>query len=191
MFRFTRATLFLALVVLAAACGRSGSEADVSPEVQAFLDRLGDDVPVSQAAALEDGVITFEEYEAAYERTVACMRDSGLVVNGPIPVNGGRFLGYAYEGGVDDGEADEPCLREHLDLVEGLWGAQAMPSVAEAEVIAQEYTACLRAAGVVIEGELSLEEVDLVALEAAPGPNGDAVGRCSEQYSFGIFISDG
>ncbi|VAW09331.1 hypothetical protein MNBD_ACTINO02-3189, partial [hydrothermal vent metagenome] len=156
----------------------------------AFLDRLGDDVPVSQAAALEDGVITFEEYEAAYERTVACMRDSGLVVKGPKPENAGRFLTYSFQAGVGGAEADEPCRREHLDLVNGLWLAQAVPSEAEAEVMAREYAACLRSAGVDVEDNLSLQELDFVVLDASPGPFGEAVGKCAELYSLGIFTSD-
>ena len=180
--------LVVGFLVVVSACSSSATR-EVSPEVRAFLDRLGDDVPVSQAAALEDGVITFEEYEAAYERTVACMRDSGIVVDGPKPENGARFLTFSFQGGVGDAEADEPCRREHLDLVNGLWLAQAAPSEAEAEVIAREYTACLRAAGVVIEGSPSLQDSDLVAMEALFGPYSDGVKTCAELYSQTIGIS--
>jgi hypothetical protein len=180
--------LVVVIALVASACSSSAAR-EVSPEVQAFLDRLGDDVPVSQAAALEDGVITFEEYEAAYERTVACMRDSGLVVKGPKPENAGRFLTFSFQGGVGDAEADEPCRREHLDLVNGLWLAQAAPSAAEAEVMAREYAACLRAAGVVIEGSPSLQDADLVAMEALFGPYSDGVKTCAELYSQTIGIS--
>jgi hypothetical protein len=183
------AILVAVMAITASACG-SNSGDDVSLLLVDFLDRLGDDVPVSQAAALEDGVITFEEYEAAYERTIACMRDSGMFVKGPIPENGGRFLGYAYQGGIDDGEADGPCRSEHLDLIDTLWNLQAIPTEEELVQIVIDYRNCVVAAGVPVEEGATMEELDRIVMGVGSYELDLAVRPCVERYSLSIGTSD-
>jgi hypothetical protein len=182
-------SLVIVFVLVAAACSGSGAP-DVSPTVLGFLDRLGDDVPVSQAVALEDGVVTFEEYEAAFERTVVCLRDSGIVVDGPKPLNGDRFLTFSYQGGIDDGEADGPCRSEHLDLIDTLWNLQSIPTEEELVQIVTDYRDCVVAAGVPVDEGATMEELDRIVGDVGSYELDLAVRPCVERYSQSIFISD-
>lgn len=187
-----RRSKLLALLALALAvshsCGGGSelTEADLSPEVKAFLQRVGDDLPEAQRDALSDGVVTFAEYEAAYSHTVSCLRGEGLKVEGPTTVNRGRFLSYSVAGGT--GDADAACRAEHLEYTDELWNLQAVPTETEMESIALEYATCLEAAGISTEPGASLQEVDFAAAGALGGPHSDAVLACAELYSLGIFV---
>ncbi len=190
MWRLFKAVAAISIVISASACSGSvdSAEVDLRPEVRAFLERLGDDLPEPQRAALGDGVIVFAEYEAAYERTVNCLREQGLKVEGPLLVNRGRFLGYAVAGGPGDALSDAVCRREHLEYVDELWRIQALPTDAEMETIRREYAACLAAAGVAVEDSATLQEVDQVAGEALGTGNTEQLMACVELYSLGIFV---
>lgn len=48
---------------------------------------------VEQAEALEDGVVTFEEYKAAFDRLATCLDEAGINASPPVvsPVSNDRF----------------------------------------------------------------------------------------------------
>lgn len=48
-------------------------------------DRVENSIPPAERAALADGEITFDEYEASIEAVVACIADAGIDVSGPVP----------------------------------------------------------------------------------------------------------
>lgn len=116
-----RRVLFWTIVlgVLVASCGSDGSGTGGQPE----LDVGSDEDPIgglaltaeaqgadqTQIAALADSEVSFQEYEAAVERSLACLRNEGLPVRelGIDESRGFPVLDYAYSTEVAGLSEDE------------------------------------------------------------------------------------
>lgn len=115
-----------AVALLSFGCSSEDGVADEKTyeEVLADATQLA---PAAQQPALEDGEVTFAEYEAAVFEAVDCMKSSGVeVTDGPTLGPGGRY-DYDVQGDLDDPERDNEileavfgCQNEHLGFIESL-----------------------------------------------------------------------
>ena len=108
-----------------------------------------ENVSSAQAAAVADGDVTYEEYEAAIHAAFECMVAKGWEVRmPPTPDATGLYLTYGF---ISDGsqrtEASMECLREHSMLVEMKWAAANTPTEADQLAARQATEACLVAGG--------------------------------------------
>lgn len=149
--RRARAVILAAAVVVAAAVVAAprlidalGSGDDTPRQVQA----PAVSADPAQQEALADGVVTRDEYDAAVERTLACVREAG-----------GEVIGQQYEDRVDppvwsfnirwddpaSGEDASPydeCWMRFSRDVEGQWVAQHRPSDGQSALNEQAALEC-------------------------------------------------
>ncbi|SEA42266.1 hypothetical protein [Leifsonia sp. 21MFCrub1.1] len=127
---------FLHAATLATALSLAGCSA-TAPAASA-----GPSISPQQAAALADGEVTWDEYEAGYNAFEACMADRGY------PIVDKRRNGYLIEGGIPGAAVnagiDAECYDYYWGQVDGNW------QVAHDDV---SYTArwlanCLRSKGI-------------------------------------------
>lgn len=112
-------------------------------------------LPDSQRALLQDGELSFSDYEAAMLAFVACVEDAGLVfADGTPRYNEAtrRFdvlIGPAPGTGDGSGGARQidACAFEHLSTVQGLWNAQNRATEQELQQADAEWKQCLLASG--------------------------------------------
>lgn len=185
------ATLAALSVPAGAACGDDGGADDPSRALERELREAapagiippGVEVSGYQREVFADGVVEYAEYEEAVLRTVACMRDAGLVVADPAPSAGGRFLEYSYEV-VAGSEAELPaataeadaayvrCYVEFESLVGEAWLRQTAPSEEELDAALEGLAGCLRDAGVegLEAGFATPEEMSAAVARIEPTP---------------------
>lgn len=92
-----------------------------------------------QLAVLEAGEVSFGEYEAAVNRSIACMRAAGIDVVGGQVVDTRGFPEIPYSfAGSGEGRSDEQtvaladaCINEHSGFIEGAY--QTSPASLEAQ----------------------------------------------------------
>ncbi|MBA4182101.1 MAG: hypothetical protein C0506_16060 [Anaerolinea sp.] len=167
----TAAGVFLA-AVLGAACGGSGSPSEgtalptLVPEAVAEMrSRAGP----PQLAFLEDGLVTFEEYEIAVLATVQCLDDAGIKVGRPELRFAGKY--YRYESEIPGDQADllfprlEACNNEWQPVVDA-WYAEHIATEAEIQKARKALVKCLQAAGFDIPNNPTAEEMS--RLQRAP-----------------------
>lgn len=99
----------LAAILLAACSSESGD----SPPTAGTADQ--------QAVALADGVVTFEEYEAAYGRFSDCLAAAGfpLIESRLDPVT--EQYQYVIAGPAVEGGTEDRCMTDFYDRVEIAW----------------------------------------------------------------------
>jgi hypothetical protein len=95
-----------------------------------------------QIAALEDNVVTEDEYDAGWRRFVACLADNGYTV---------MDLGKpssVHEGGIPDAAvrsgADEECYAREYSEVDRIWQTNNPPRT----IVSDWLIACLTEAGI-------------------------------------------
>lgn len=128
-----------------------------------------------QLAILDDGEVTFEEYEAAINRSLACMEDAGIGVQGPHRVDERGFteLRYSHSASSPGRTEDETlavsdaCLEEHSMVVEMMY--QSSPSAVEAqdeqfEQIRGALVQCLEDNGIDVDPDASRDELTTAAV---------------------------
>jgi hypothetical protein len=100
----------------------------------AWLDQPADAEPSSaQREALDDGVVTREEYLAGFERYVACMADLGFVVShGPLEL---EVLSYSIPGEAGHSGAANRCYEAEFQFVDMEWQV-AHPRVSDEQMAA-------------------------------------------------------
>ena len=91
-------------------------------------DRLGAALVPGAKAALSDNKVTRDEYVAAVDATVACMRAAGIRVSDPVWSGGS--LAYTSEfprqEGLSAGKAKtESCYEDYLRGIDIVWSASA------------------------------------------------------------------
>lgn len=114
--------------------------------------------------ALSDGVITKEEYRAAFDRNVACREATGARIAGPVFEDRFGRLGVEMVSAGDSSEvargrleAAQACRREYFDAIDLAWSQSHGPTESDF-VEARILTArCLNANG--------------LAVSSMPGPN--------------------
>lgn len=134
-----RLDLLLSAAAAAALFALSGCAAGPSAST---APSVASSISPQQAAALADGTVTWDEYEAGYNAFEACMADRGY------PIVDKRRNGYLIEGGIPgaavDAGVDAECYDYYWAQVDGKW------QVAHDDV---SYTArwlanCLRSKGI-------------------------------------------
>ncbi|MFI7300010.1 hypothetical protein [Streptomyces sp. NPDC050121] len=130
------------------------------------------DIPLpGQAWALKDGVVTAEEYRAAVDRFISCVRDAGYAVDDPVrsPVDNLTLIYDIKPSGKPDvyNEAVQACNLSHLSLVEPTF-VESEQQVMD-EVLRTAVTDCLRRQGVSLTGkERSLKDYSASAKDEVP-----------------------
>ena len=174
------------LALLVAGCSGPPSPAPTAPVTPEDTPTVGDTSSLAseeQRALLADGV-TFAEYESAVLRSIRCMRDSGIDVQGGDVTSPRGFpeIRYMFAGSsagrTDDQTlalADE-CMGTHSLLVES--GYELSPASLEAQ---EKHFApyrtplidCVRGSGGTIDDTLDWPELSAAAYDhlAAGGPN--------------------
>lgn len=140
------------------ACG-AGNENEVAvPPAILALDPSARDVwdtlPQGQRSLLEDGELTFDEYESATLATVACLTELGYTVDPPPQLDlTGKRLTWQTAGkpgsSAEQLAADaDRCEREHGFYVRLLWHQMHEPSAEERRAAEETVEACVADAGV-------------------------------------------
>jgi hypothetical protein len=108
----------------------------------------------SQRPAFKDGVVTFDEYEAAALSTVQCLNDSGLQGEAPFDEHT-RVYGvgarWQSSGSREDDKkkqaAAAACYAEHWNAISQGWSAQNQPTERVLQQARSALGTCLRNAG--------------------------------------------
>lgn len=179
-------TLAVVLFVSISACATSATEEVGLAEEPSQMAQLGmRDGSQFQQTILEDGKVSYAEYERAYDAAVSCMRDAGLVVVGPLSIMAGRYLTYSVRDGEGADRAMVSCEEQHLDYVGAVWSEQQLPTGEEAERVRDDYADCLRSLGVDVPRDASLQDIE----DLAGAAEGDTAYPCIERYSTSHFIT--
>lgn len=134
------------------------------------------------AILAKSGVPSFEDYEAAVNRSIACIEHAGIGTPAVVKYEEGvTMLGYGFNAsspGRTDAQTDEiaqACIRQHSRWIEDAWGAQ--PTALEwndQQLEAQRLSqiACLKSYGVTVDESWTRDEVlsriqDLVRKQTA------------------------
>jgi hypothetical protein len=155
----------LVVLVLAAACGGDEDDGGARADIVEFAGTTSE----YQRAILEDGVVEFEEYEAAVLETIRCIEDAGFEITGGPELRGGQFhYSWGSPGSSDpDGsrgrEVGTRCAGEYSSDVQKAWLTQNMPSEEEQQRIHSEaarlFRECLADAGWPVDQETRAEEL--------------------------------
>jgi len=119
---------------------------------QARLNSLRANATAEEIALLEDGELTFEEYEAGYTKALSCLYDSGLVDVFERPELSPRWV-YNWPVRFSDANrvaataAFERCRAEHFSTLEFLWAEATAPTQEEVQAARIDLAQCLRDAG--------------------------------------------
>lgn len=171
-------------MVMVAACG-DGDANDLSGEYEippGLLEQHLEDASEFQRELIEDGIITFADYERAVYATVACLEERGVdVVEGP-ELTGRNVYQFTYA--ADDREQGPvvywECYEEHQVVIDRVWAGtgQENPTEEELEEARAALEACLRGAGIDLPGGASSADFAAVA-ESDP----TIFQPCSEEVS--------
>lgn len=162
----------VALVVLGVACSGSTEEKSVDTEVAELLPMTSESA--FQRQILEDGEVSFREYETAVDRAVRCMDDAGLDASQELTAD--RLFQISVVHSASDGsQVDDRysrCTAEFLTDVERTYSAlrPIVPSSSEADL-----ANCLVSAGALVEIPETRAELIVVLREG-----GEAVARCQK-----------
>jgi len=141
----------LPLVVLAVlVCSLScGGERQSSPQLPSYPSSYS--ITDSQRQAFSDGVITFEEYEAAFLRHVDCVNSAGIEWQ-PVLDSAGKFYDNEIRLRGPDPEAQgrivDNCFAENVGATFDLWNWQNQPTAARLNQAREALATCLRSAGI-------------------------------------------
>ncbi len=161
---YVRAAVLAALAtatITTFACG-SGND-DSSPEhLEEVRETLRQHTTPEQFVYLEDGVVTFEEYEAAMLTTVRCVEEAGF--SATISQEGTllRVRGGAVSSLSESrrwGEVYNKCWEQYSDDVEALWQAQNAPSEAERREQEGRVLECVRDANIEVDDYQDLAQM--------------------------------
>lgn len=167
---FSRYAALSVLGILLAACvlwscGDGGSESDSSVVAQDLTSTTSE----YQRAILEDGVVEFEEYEAAVLETIRCIEDAGFEITGGPELRGGQFQyswgspGESDPDGSRGRQVGTQCGEEYSRDVHRAWVEQNMPSEEEQQRIHSEaaklFRECLADAGWPVGEETEATEI--------------------------------
>jgi hypothetical protein len=116
----------------------------------------------SQLALLDDGSVTFDEYEAAVLATVQCLKDAGIqVVDEPrLDLSGTRYV-YRYFAGFSDAEFEEvrlsyqECYTLHQAVVDVEWAKLTAPPQGRLQEALTSLASCLADAGFEVPTQIS------------------------------------
>lgn len=185
----------LALVLLVAAlavpaCG-GGGRTQGDKEAKSLASERYKTTSDFQKPMLEDGVVTFAEYERATLAEIDCIKKAlpSVRVDGPNPTQSDHpTLEYTLEVVGDipaEQEADfeksqAECHATYLSDVGAVWATQDIPSEEERKTLLASLRDCLVDAGVDLPAKAELDDI-ADALDAAGEPS-DQVAGCMEKF---------
>lgn len=109
-------------------------------------------VPEGQVAVLEDGDLTFAEYESATLATIACTTERGFPLRGDLTYDDAEHrFDYSLSGGTTGqavAQALGECYAIHMSYLDGLWQWLHQPTLAERQAATSALSECLTTAGV-------------------------------------------
>ncbi|MEM7324202.1 MAG: hypothetical protein AAF531_14020 [Actinomycetota bacterium] len=161
----------LVLVMTVAACADQRDEQD-QVAFEDILAQANQFAPPAQRPALADGVITFDEYEAAVFATVDCLEENGAaVVSGPTLEANHRY-DWETQGYPDDPERDDEvvgiifrCMDEHLSYIDSIFFYEEPLSEVEERRRFNEFIECAQDITGLDHGSVSVEEGPGVVLQ--------------------------
>ena len=146
-----------------------------------------------QREAMDDGVVTFAEYEAAALRVVQCIDEIGGDIHGEAPYNERtqRFE-LAARGRLASDPAEEErrtretaaCYEQYWNGINQAWGSQNQPTEQELHEARQAFAQCLRDAGVSVPDPASQEDFAGLEQQEAFVPCAERIG---EEYGIPYF----
>jgi hypothetical protein len=130
--------------------GSLGSSADISdyriPEDSLRI-ALGPTTSDFQKGLINDGVLTFSEYETAVFADVQCYADRGLTASPELDVRGDYQVNAAAPDSATLNAAYAACTPQYYDVVDFLWRVHTAPSVQEYAAATDGMAQCLIEAG--------------------------------------------
>ncbi|MBI2767173.1 MAG: hypothetical protein HYX53_14855 [Chloroflexi bacterium] len=139
----------------------------------------------AQAAALSDGVISWDEHEAALSAVASCLASAGVAVE-VRPAEGRKPTEIGFSAvSIEEGEAAraklEDCKTRHLAAIEDVWQAQNWLTPAQEDTILAWLGQCVKDAGVSLDTS-SLSNATLMSLQRDGSPaESSAVTLCIEK----------
>lgn len=147
---------------------------------------------------LEDGVVTFEEYELAFFNMIACVQGKGVNVSDVTlsPRRRYEFQASAPVGQIEDFPGVmNSCRSQYFNEVDRLWSRHTAPTQSEVDEVVREVLACMRAEGADIPETASREDVfnffTAGGGDVVYGPLGDCVIHTEERLGTGMVIGIG
>jgi hypothetical protein len=206
---FGVASLVAVLVLLAAACGggeqpdgetsgeRGRSPIAVGPGT---VDSLRADGTASEVLELmEDGDLTFEEYEQTVFSYMRCMEDFGFeaVSNFPRLTPWGtyqvRIASFSFgERGIAPGEVSahsQECERSYRRGISRLWELRHQPTELELQDARKAFARCLRERGIDVEGDPGQSAISAQFMEANGTPEFEEWVECHRRVDDEHFIT--
>lgn len=107
------------LAVIALTALLSGCTATASTQPSPSGPFPSDNISEAQAAEIADGVVTSDEYHAAFNRFSACVKAGGF----DLLVEGEKYdlINYSIPGAARDAGVDEPCYFDEFAQVDTIW----------------------------------------------------------------------
>jgi len=152
----------------------SASPKPALPSAQSYATSVAHKTTDFQAAALADGVITQQEYDAAIQQTAECATKAGVDVE-VTPAAGDRAssIGFTAKGTIGDAQAAkaklDTCSAQYLDNVQTAWALQkAAATPAQVKQAHQRLTQCMTDGGAVIaDGYFSPDDLNALMLKVS------------------------
>jgi hypothetical protein len=141
-----------------------------------------------QRPAFADNVISRDEYEAAVNRTVSCMRSAGVAVDGPLWEGTSLRLVYSAPSRTEMDKARETyadCFARYSREIEEAWdgtpGGHQTPTDAQKKTYNDAFFACFRDAGWDLPAEATFSDLmEVVATRESTGvSSGLVIERCN------------
>ena len=193
------ALLLGALLPMLASCGTS-TAGKGSATLTPFSDSMRPSsssaiarAPAFQKAILQDGTVTFDEYQKSVFATIQCAKDHGAkILTGPTLGPGKKYV-YTYAMGdgasADSGQAAYmDCFNQYENLIDIAWTYETKPTQEQSNKARAALITCLQQAGLTVPG--SPAPSDFLAISRAHVTEFDA---CSQAVSkqFDIFQFNG
>lgn len=133
----------LLVLLMTAACSRGSLPADGVPTTNGASSGPAT-IAESAAlrAALADGKVTFDEYQAGFARYTACMEGAGYSLDNVHEQN--MVMVYAVPAAAVTSGVDERCYRAEFGPLDSNWQVQRQDSSGSADIMRQ----CLRKRGI-------------------------------------------
>ena len=192
-------SMLIVVALLSGGCAGGGGATPggkLSPgDLQALIAAHGGNLSPFQAAILDDGRITFAEYEAAVLENIRCLREAGLSVIGGLdadgkPLDDAPFFQKPYNTyyvlvGVPEGRtgaARTDCAEQYLSVVAQAWVMVAPPDRKAIEEIWEFTAMCMRSGGLDIPPDATHSQID--AIGQGTGVYGMCRAQAEERFQF-------
>ncbi|MFT4744636.1 MAG: hypothetical protein ACI9AD_000481 [Nitriliruptoraceae bacterium] len=141
-------TMLPAIVLLAASMAGCSIRQDAPIDTSSISIPAG--LPDSQRVLIEDGELTFAEYERALFNLVDCMTAEGIKVLEPDLVDG-KFYSYTVAQTDRSDAVVDACDTEHFSYIEQVWADVNPQDPADEQREIEQVASCLRDLGFEVE----------------------------------------